>query len=109
MSAPSKRFLKTIGAVLYGLVAGCAATVGVVLVRDVRLINGMRRPVSSGMRYAPNERRVQGAKRRPAMKKISAMVIEGMQIFKENQLTIGLGLGDRTSHYCMLDEAGPVI
>ena len=43
------------------------------------------------------------------MKKISTMVIEGMQIFKENQLTIGLDLGDRTSHYCLLDEAGQVI
>src|SRR5271169_2520804 len=69
----------------------------------------MRRPVSSGMRYAPNERRAQGAKRRPAMKKISTVAIEGMQIFKENQLTIGLDLGDRTSYYCILDEAGQVI
>jgi transposase len=43
------------------------------------------------------------------MKKISTMVIEGMQIFKENQLTIGLDLGDRTSHYGMLDEADQVI
>src|SRR5271163_1702841 len=69
----------------------------------------MRRPVSSGMRYAPNERRAQGAKRRPAMKKISTVAIEGMQIFKDNQLTIGLDLGDRTSYYCILDEAGQVI
>src|SRR5271154_6280703 len=69
----------------------------------------MRRPVSSGMRYAPNERRAQGAKRRPAMKKISTVAIEGMQIFKENQLTIGLDLGDRTSYYCILNEAGEVI
>src|SRR5271169_6353535 len=69
----------------------------------------MRRPVSSGMRYAPNERRAQGAKRRPAMKKISTVAIEGMQIFKENQLTIGLDLGDRTSYCCILDEAGQVI
>jgi hypothetical protein len=28
--------------------------------------------------------------RRPAMKKISTVVMEGIQIFKENQLTIGL-------------------
>src|SRR5271156_1107443 len=69
----------------------------------------MRRPVSSGMRYAPNERRAQGAKRRPAMKKISTVAMEGMQIFKENQLIIGLDLGDRTSHSCILDEAGQVI
>src|ERR1700689_4071476 len=69
----------------------------------------MRRPVSSGMRYAPNERRALGAKRRPAMKKISTVVIEGMQIFKENQLTIGLDLGDPPSRYCILDEAGEII
>jgi transposase len=43
------------------------------------------------------------------MKKISTVVIEGMQIFKENQLTIGLDLGDRYSHYCILNEAGEVI
>src|SRR6202047_4808883 len=68
----------------------------------------MRRPVSSGMRYAPNERRAQGAKE-TAMKKISTVAIERMQIFKEHQLTIGLDLGDRTSHYCILNEAGEVI
>src|SRR5271169_6750522 len=49
------------------------------------------------------------AQRRPAMKKISTVAIEGIQIFKENQLTIGLDLGDRTSHYCVLNEAGEVI
>ena len=43
------------------------------------------------------------------MKKISTVVLEGMQIFKENQLTIGLDLGDRTSRYCILDEAGEII
>jgi transposase len=48
-------------------------------------------------------------KRRPAMKKISTVAIERIQIFKENQLTIGLDLGDRTSHYCVLNEAGEVI
>src|SRR3984957_1333351 len=41
------------------------------------------------------------AQRRPTMKKI--------QIFKEQQLTIGLDLGDRTSHYGILNEAGEVI
>ena len=43
------------------------------------------------------------------MKKISTLAIEGIQIFKQNQLTIGLDLGDRTSHYCILNEAGEVI
>src|SRR5271155_976545 len=82
---------------------------GISCVRFARLPDGMRRPVSSGMRYAPNERGALGAKKRPAMKKISTVAIEGMQIFKENQLTIGLDLGDRTSYYCILDEAGQVI
>jgi transposase len=43
------------------------------------------------------------------MKKISTVAMEGVQIFKENQLTIGLDLGDRSSHYCILNEAGEVI
>ena len=43
------------------------------------------------------------------MKKISAVAIERIQIFKEHQLTIGLDLGDRSSHYCILNEAGEVI
>ena len=43
------------------------------------------------------------------MKKISTVAIERMQIFKEHQLTIGLDLGDRTSRYCILNEAGEVI
>src|ERR1700678_351264 len=49
------------------------------------------------------------AQRRPAMKKISTVEIERIGIFKPNQLTTGLDLGDRTSHYCILDEAGEVI
>jgi transposase len=43
------------------------------------------------------------------MKKISTVEIDRVRIFKENQLTIGLDLGDRTSHYCILNEAGAVI
>jgi transposase len=43
------------------------------------------------------------------MKKISTAAIEKIQIFKGKQLTIGLDLGDRTSHYCVLNEAGEVI
>src|ERR1700677_1898727 len=69
----------------------------------------MRRPVSSGMRYAPVETARSKAQRRPAMKKISTVAIERIQIFKDNRLTIGLDLGDRTSHYCVLNEAGEVI
>jgi transposase len=47
--------------------------------------------------------------RRPAMKKISTVAMEGIQICKENQLTIGLDLGDLISHYCIIDEAGELI
>ena len=43
------------------------------------------------------------------MKKISTVAMHRIQIFKENQLTIGLDLGDRTSHYCVLNEAGEII
>ncbi len=43
------------------------------------------------------------------MKKISTVAKRGNEIFKEPKLTIGLDLGDRTSHYCILDEAGKVI
>src|SRR5712672_2598465 len=70
----------------------------------------MRRPVSGGMRYAPNVRRAQGTKkRRPAMKKTSTVRVNGNMIFKGHKLTIGLDLGDRWSFYCVLDEAGQVI
>src|SRR5215469_17317889 len=69
----------------------------------------MRRPVSRGMRYAPNFRRAQGTrKRRPAMQKISTLQVRGKRIFKK-QLTIGLDLGDRCSSYCVLDEAGEIV
>jgi len=43
------------------------------------------------------------------MKKNSTVAVGQKQIFKQAKLTIGLDLGDRTSHYCILDEAGNVI
>jgi transposase len=43
------------------------------------------------------------------VKKISTVAKRGNEIFKEPKLTIGLDLGDRSSHYCILDEAGNVI
>src|SRR5438094_9227519 len=59
-----------------------------------------------GMRYAPNDRRARGTmKRRPAMKKISTVRVNGNMIFKGHKLTIGVDLGDRWSCYCVLDEA----
>src|SRR6201981_132510 len=70
----------------------------------------MRRPVSSGMRYAPNVRRAQGTKkRRPAMKKTSTVRVNGNMIVKGHKLTIGVDLGDRWSNYCVLDEADEVL
>ena len=43
------------------------------------------------------------------MKKNSTGTTGRRQIFKPAKLTIGLDLGDRFSHYCILDEAGNVI
>src|ERR1700678_4296735 len=57
------------------------------------------------MRYAPNERGALGAKRRPAMKKISTVQVWGNEILQEQKLTIGVDLGDRWSFYCVLEEA----
>src|SRR5487761_668502 len=62
------------------------------------------------MRYAPNVRRARGTiKRRPAMKKISTVRVNGNMIFKGHKLTIGVDLGDRWSCYCVLDEAGEIL
>jgi transposase len=43
------------------------------------------------------------------MQKISTLPRSGSRIFKECKLTIGLDLGDRSSWYCVLDEAGEII
>ena len=43
------------------------------------------------------------------MKKNSTVATNRNEIFKEHKLTIGLDLGDRSSHYCILDESGKVI
>src|SRR6202142_3740789 len=69
----------------------------------------MRRPVSSGMRYAPNERCARGAKRRPAMKKISTVQVWGNEILQGQKLTIGVDLGDRWCCSCVLEEADKII
>ena len=42
------------------------------------------------------------------MQKISTMRTSGRKIFN-GQLTIGLDLGDRSSSYCVLDEAGKIL
>ena len=43
------------------------------------------------------------------MKKISTVGARQTKNFREQKLTIGLDLGDRTSWYCVLDEAGEVL
>jgi len=43
------------------------------------------------------------------MKKVSTAVSKGTKNFPEQKLTIGLDLGDRSSWYCVLDEAGDVL
>ena len=43
------------------------------------------------------------------MKKISTDAMNRIENFKGHQLTIGLDLGDRFSHYCILNESGELI
>jgi hypothetical protein len=43
------------------------------------------------------------------MKKISTVATKQSKNFPEQKLTIGLDLGDRSSWYCVLDEAGEVL
>ena len=48
-------------------------------------------------------------KRRPAMKKVSTVAAKQSKNFFEQKLTIGLDLGDRSSWYCVLDDAGTIV
>src|SRR5216683_3642434 len=43
------------------------------------------------------------------MKKVSTAGAKQIRNFSEQKLTIGLDLGDRSSWYCVLDEAGGVL
>ena len=43
------------------------------------------------------------------MKKVSTVATKQIRNFSEQKLTIGLDLGDRSSWYCVLDEAGEVL
>src|ERR1700729_1727239 len=47
--------------------------------------------------------------RRPAMKKLTTMMMEETLNKQDKRLTIGLDLGDRSSFYCVLGEAGEVL
>jgi hypothetical protein len=48
-------------------------------------------------------------KRRPAMKKVSTEAAKQSRKISEQKLTVGLDLGDRSSWYCVLDEAGAIV
>jgi transposase len=43
------------------------------------------------------------------MKKVSTAAVKRMRNFSQHKLTIGLDLGDRSSCYCALDEAGGIV
>jgi transposase len=43
------------------------------------------------------------------MKKNNTVATKRKQIFKEKKLTIGMDLGDQSTYYCILDEAGEVM
>jgi transposase len=43
------------------------------------------------------------------MKKISTVAVKQSKNFSEQKLTIGLDLGDRSTWYCVLDEAGDML
>ena len=43
------------------------------------------------------------------MKKVSTAAAKQIRNFSEQKLTIGLDLGDRSSWYCVLEEAGSTV
>src|SRR5579864_9438761 len=58
----------------------------------------------------PSYRRARSTdKRRPAMKKVSTVAAKASRKISSQKLTVGLDLGDRSSWYCVLDEAGSVL
>src|SRR5207302_3200725 len=71
----------------------------------------MRRPVSGrdAVRSQVIDVLEAQIKRRPAMKKVSTVAAKASRKFSQQKLTIGLDLGDRSSWYCVLDEAGSVL
>jgi activator of 2-hydroxyglutaryl-CoA dehydratase len=71
----------------------------------------MRRPVSGrdAVRSQVIDVLEAQIKRRPAMKKVSTVAAKQSRNFSEQKLTIGLDLGDRSSWYCVLDEAGAIV
>jgi len=43
------------------------------------------------------------------MKKVSTVSARQIKNLSQQSLTIGLDLGDRSSHYCVLDETGRIL
>src|SRR6185437_15376048 len=70
----------------------------------------MRRPVSGrdAIRSQVIDVLKAQIKRRPAMKKVSAVAATPSKKISQQKLTIGLDLGDRNSWYCVLDESGQI-
>src|ERR1700735_4051573 len=71
----------------------------------------MRRPVSGrdAVRSQVIDVLEAQIKRRPAMKKVSTEGAKQSRKISEQKLTVGLDLGDRSSWYCVLDEAGAIL
>src|ERR1700726_3076091 len=71
----------------------------------------MRRPVSGrdAVRSQVIDVLEAQIKRRPAMKKVSTVAAKASRRISPQKLTVGLDLGDRSSWYCVLDEAGSVL
>src|SRR5579864_353706 len=71
----------------------------------------MRRPVSGrdAVRSQVIDVLEAQIKRRPAMKKVSTVAVRASRKISSQKLTVGLDLGDRSSWYCVLDEAGSVL
>src|SRR6202049_4705703 len=71
----------------------------------------MRRPVSGrdAVRSQVIDVLEAQIKRRPAMKKVSSAAAKQSRKMSEQKLTVGLDLGDRSSWYCVLDEAGAIV
>jgi len=43
------------------------------------------------------------------MKKVSTAAAKQIRNFSRQSLTIGLDLGDRSSHYCVVDKTGRIL
>src|SRR5215472_18882358 len=73
--------------------------------------DGMRRPVSGrdAVRSQVIDVLKAQIKRRPAMKKGNTAAAKQSRNIFQRQLTIGLDLGDRSSWYCVMDEAGRAV